>query len=154
MDSKALLYHGSSLAGIKVLEPQATDLFTGKVVFASPDIRFALAMIYGSDQELGVGYFSNSKTDSLRMYIDELQPAKLELLNRSGYLYHLEASDDFKASDKLWHVELVSHQPQPVLKQVKIANVLAELAKYDLDIVGYDDVLAALEKRGMNKRPV
>ena len=71
------LYHGSSVSGIKTLNPQAHKLFSDQVIFASSDTRFALAMIYGNDTELGVGYFESTKTGELQMYISELQPGKL-----------------------------------------------------------------------------
>ncbi len=150
-DSKqTFLYHGSKIANLKVLEPGRSALFSDKVVFATPDIRFALAMIHGSGHELAVGYFGKTRPGEKEMYIDELQPNKLELLNQPGYLYEVDAVTFGGREKHLSHAERISKKPVKVLRAIHIDNVLAELKKYEINIVGYDNVSEALGKRQKN----
>lgn len=80
-----ILYHGSKVAGIKILKPFSHNAIGGEVaVFATTDKKFAMAMIHGTGNELAVGYFVDQQTHKERMYIDELRPGKLDLLNAPG----------------------------------------------------------------------
>ena len=126
--SLKFFYHGSRTAGIKTLEPHQHRLFTHKVVFATLDSRFALAMIYGTADELAVGYVRSTKTNQLKMYIDELQPNRLQLLDGPGYLYTVSPRG-FQPSRRLAHVEFVSQSEVEVLEELAVANVLEEMKK-------------------------
>ena len=85
------LYHGSKVQNLKVLKPSSHNVVgKQKVVFASPDEKFAVAMIYGTGNELAVGYHINTKTNHKEFYIDELKPGKLTLLTQPGSLYLIQ----------------------------------------------------------------
>ena len=140
------LYHGSKTAGIKMLQPQKSNLFADKVVFATPDIRFALAMIHGTGKSMDIGYFSSSKTEKKQMYINELQPGSLRLLQQAGCLY-LVAAAGFVPDKNLAHSERIKLSPVRVQKELRITNILHALEQYDLEIVKYDDVPAYLRAR-------
>lgn len=144
---QTLLYHGSRTTGLKLLKPTQSALFSDKVVFATPDIRFALAMIHSCGQELSVGYFGKIKSKEKAMYIDELEPNKLKLLNQPGYLYEVNAATFGGEEKNLCHAERISRKPVKVLRTIYIDNVLSELKKYDINIVGYEDVLESLKQR-------
>ena len=67
------LYHGSRVPDLKDLTPMPHGVVGERsVVFATPDIRFALAMIHGVGDEIRVGYFVDTKTQEEEMYIAEL----------------------------------------------------------------------------------
>lgn len=140
------LYHGSKTAGIKILRPQKSNLLAHEVVFATPDIRFALAMIHGTGESIDIGYFSSSKTKKKQMYINELQPGSLHLLQQAGSLY-LVAAAGFVATKHLTHSERIKFDPVKVQEELRIANILHELTQYDIDIVEYHDVPAYLQAR-------
>lgn len=143
-----ILYHGSQTPGIKILKPNPHNAVNKRsVVFATSDMRFALAMMYGTGDELAVGYFVNTKTHEEEMYIDELQPGKLKLLEAPGYLYEVSA-EGFYQDPVLSHVELVNDGEVEILKEIKVENILAELKKHDISIVSYADVPAAMKERG------
>ena len=109
------LYHGSKTAGIKMLWPQKSNLFTNKVVFATPDIRFALAMIHGAGESIDIGYFSSSQTAKKQMYINELQAGSLRLLQQAGCLY-LVAAAGFVPDKHLAHSERIKLDPSKFKK--------------------------------------
>ena len=129
-----------------MLLPQKSGLFNGKVVFATPDIRFALAMIHGTGEEIAVGYYNSRKIEKKQMYIDELQPDSLQLFQQSGCLY-LVAAAGFVPDKRLAHSEYINRNPVRVLEKFRITNILDELAKYDVNIVEYDDVPASMQAR-------
>ena len=142
------LYHGSQTSGIKVLKPNPHNAVNKRsVVFATSDPRFALAMMYGTGDELAVGYFVNTQTHEEEMYIDELQPGKLKLLETPGYLYEVSA-EGFYQDPALSHVEMVNDSEVRVLREIKVENILEELRKYDISIVTYEDVPATMKERG------
>ena len=147
-DQPKNLYHGSQISDLKILKPSPHNAVNKRaVVFATSDIRFALAMIYGTGDELAVGYFVNTDTHEEEMYIDELQPNKLKLLEAPGYLYEVRAKGFYQDSS-LSHVELVKDTEAEVIKTTRIENVLNELKKHRISIVKYDDVPAAMRQRG------
>lgn len=143
------LYHGTTQAGIKMLKPFPHNAINGEpVVFATSDRRFALAMIYGTGNELAVGYFVDRETHKEEMYIDELREGKLSLLNAPGILYEV-AGENFVSDPRLSHVEFVSKVETPVINEIHIENILEELKKdASLTIVPYEEVLEAMKKRG------
>lgn len=145
-----ILYHGSQTPNLKALKPKPHNAVNGRsVVFATSDIRFALAMTYGTGNELAVGYFINPKTREEEMYIDELQPGKLQLLNASGYLYEV-GTEGFYQNPDLSHIEFVKDAEARVMKVTKIKNILEELMKYEISIVKYEDVPMTMKQRGRN----
>ena len=140
-----ILYHGSRISGLKVLKPRPHNVVKGRsVVFATPDIRFALAMIYGTGDELAVGYFEDAKTREEEMVINELQSGRLQLLNAPGYLYEVEGAG-FYYDSALCHVELIKDTEANILKEIEIPNVLDELKKYSITITKYKDVPGNVE---------
>lgn len=143
-----ILYHGSQVPNLKILKPNSHNAVNKRaVVFATSDIRFALAMMYGTGDELAVGYFVNTETHEEEMYIDELQPDKLKLLEVPGYLYEVKA-EGFYQDPSLSHVELVKDTEAEVSKMTRVKNILDELKKYKISIVAYDDVPVAMKQRG------
>ena len=146
-NTSGYLYHGSVVGGLKVLKPHSHQLFERKVVFASSSLSFALAMIHGTDQQLAVG-FRGKKPGLKDMFIDELQPGKLALLNLPGFLYYLPAQS-FTRHQKLCMAEYISQLSVPVAASVAIADILSVLKQdKDLAIVAYDQVPAALAASG------
>lgn len=142
------MYHGSQTPNLEVLKPNPHNAVNKRaVVFATSDIRFALAMMYGSGDELAVGYFVNTKTHEEEMYIDELQPDKLKLLEALGYLYEVSA-EGFYQDPALSHIELIKNTEAEIINTTKIENILDELKKYKISIIKYEDVPAAMKQRG------
>ncbi len=76
------------------------------------------------------------------MYINELQPGSLRLLQQAGYLYLVAAG--FVPDKHLAHSERIKFDPVKVQEELRIANILHELTQYDVDIVEYHDVPAYL----------
>ncbi|HMO02605.1 MAG TPA: hypothetical protein PKD37_03700 [Oligoflexia bacterium] len=147
--SQPFLYHGSPVADLKVLKPNPHNAVNKKaVVFATTDIRFALAMIHGTGEEIAVGYFFNKKTNEEQMYIHELQPGKLKLLEAPGYIYQVN-SEGFQADPNLSHIEFFKESEAVVIKQTTINNVLSELLKYtNLSVVEHKNVPTAMQLMG------
>lgn len=145
-----MLYHGSKTAGIKTLKPFPHNGVDGElVVFATPDIRFALAMIHGTGNELAVGYFVDQETHKEEMYIDELVPGAFDLLKAPGIIYTIE-DHGFNSDSRLSHLELVSKTETPVISEKHIPDILAELKKHDIHFVSYKNVLDEMKRRGLN----
>ncbi len=151
------LYHGSKHPNLTVIKPSRHNVVDGKaVVFATPDIRFALSMIYGTGDQIAVGYTVNTKTGEEEMYLDEIQLDALALLNASGYLldapgYLYEVSaDGFYQDKRLIRVEMIRDTEITVIQATKIENVLQEMKKYDISITKYDDVPEAMRLRNMD----
>ncbi len=144
-----VLYHGSKVPNIKVLEPQAHVVCKGrKVVFATDNRNYALAMIHATGNELAVSYAVNSKTDKIKIYIDELQIGKLKLLENVGYLYEVE-KEHFEPSPEKLKGEFVSYDTVTILSEIKIDNIAKELTTAeDVYFVQYDNVLKSMQERG------
>ena len=144
------LYHGSKYPNLTVIKPSHHNVVDGKaVVFATPDIRFALSMIHGTGDQIAVGYTVNTKTGEEEMYLDEIQPGALELLDAPGYLYEVSA-DGFYQDKRLIRVEMIRDTEITVIQATKIENVLQEMKKYDISITKYDDVPEAMRSRNMD----
>lgn len=135
-----IVYHGSHTPNLKVLKPNPHNaVHKRSVVFATSDIRFALAMMYGIGDELAVGYFVNTETHEEEMYIDELQSDTLKLLEAPGYLYEVSA-EGFYQDPALSHVELVKDMEAEVTKMARIENILDALKKHTISIIKYEGV--------------
>lgn len=147
-----MLYHGSKKSGIKTLKPFPHNGVDGEsVVFATPDIRFAMAMIHGTGDELAVGYFVDQETHKEEMYIDELTPNALQILSAPGILYTLDDAG-FVADPRLSHLELISKMEVPVVSEKYVDNILDELKKFNINFVQYDQVLGEMNKRGKDPK--
>ncbi|MEK7095611.1 MAG: hypothetical protein AAB917_03050 [Patescibacteria group bacterium] len=144
-----IFYHGSKIGGIKFFEPQSHIVGGNKkIVFATNDKNYALAMIYGTGDEVAISYVFNPYTKEKDMYIDELQPGKLELLNNSGYLYEVE-SKYFQLSPEKLEGEYVSYESVPVFSEIKIMNIMDQLKNIpNLYLVEYENVEESMYKRG------
>ena len=103
-------------------------------------------MIHGAGEEIAASYYSSSKIEKKQMYVDELQPDSLQLLQQPGYLY-LVAAVGFVPDERLAHSECINRNPVRVLEEFRIADVLGELAKYDVNIIEYDAVPASMQAR-------
>ncbi len=147
-----MLYHGSKTPGIKNLKPFPHNGVDGEsVVFATPDMRFALAMIHGTGNELAVGYFVDQETHKEQMYIDELAPNAFGLLENVGILYTLEDTG-FVSDSRLSHLELISKTETPVISEKLYPNILEELKKHDIHFIKYENVLTEMKKRGKDPK--
>src|SRR5689334_7082022 len=103
-----MLYHGTTTEGLKTLKPFPHPAVNGEsCVFATSDIRFALAMIYASSNELAVGYYVDQENGAVEMHIDELVPDSLDLLSAPGIIYEV-ADIGFISDSRLSRVELIS----------------------------------------------
>ena len=140
------------MGGIKILKPFPHNGVDGEsVVFATPDIRFALAMIHGTGNELAVGYFVDQETHKEEMYIDELVPDAFKLLEAPGIVYTLEDTG-FMSDPRLSHLELISKKETPVITETAYPNILAELKKFEINFIQYEMVLEEMKKRGKNPK--
>lgn len=142
------LYHGSKTSGIKVFQPQVHFISKDKpVVFATDDKNYALAMMCGTGDELAVSYAINLETGKREMYIDELQPGKLKLLEQTGYLYEVDAAH-FGPSPEGLEGEYVSFEPAEVLAEEKIENIAEILQHNSVHLIAYKQVPESMAKRG------
>ena len=66
------------------------DVDDERVVFATPDPLFALAMTYGSGNVLAASYSYNKNTDKKEFYLDELKENSLKILKNPASLYVVE----------------------------------------------------------------
>lgn len=134
------LYHASKKAGLKVLKQHAHNVVDGeKVVFATTDKVFALAMTYGSGDELASGYTTNKKTGKKEFYLSELEPDALKLLENPASLYVVDEST-FSHDERLMKEELISRKEVKVVEEIRIENVREQLEDWGASIIAYDDV--------------
>ena len=145
-----VMYHGSVHSGLKILKPKINVIMDKPVIFATPDFRFALAMIHGTGDQIAVGYFIDKDTGKKEMYLDEIKPKSLNLLRKSGCVYEV-SSKGFRADSRLMPVEFIKNADAKVLRQIKINDVLEELRKHDVKITNYGDLPFAMKKRKLNK---
>lgn len=142
-----MLFHGSKIGDIKILEPKPHGAVDGEsVVFATKDRIFALAMIYGTGEQLAFDYEINRKNGKTQVYLDEIEEGALKLLERPGYLYTID-SKHFIHDPRLISEELISRKPVQVIKVEYFPNILEELKKEDLTIVPYDQVPESMSSR-------
>jgi len=143
-----ILYHGSSFSGIKNFKPQPHVVANGKeIVFATDHRNYALAMIYGTGEELAVSYVANGNNKK-EMYVDELQPGKLELLKRPGCLYEVDAKY-FEPSREGLESEYISYAIVPVLSEIKVIDVLGELrGSPEVHLITYEELPKSMAERG------
>ncbi len=141
------VYHGSRVGNIQTFKPTPHKAVDGRgVVFATADKRYAIAMIYGTGDELAVSFSDNGE-----MYVDKLQEGKLALLNNAGFLYELDGSYFEESPEKL-EGELVSYSEVPTLKEEKIENIRQSLVSLGVHLVPYDQVPQSMQER--NKNPL
>lgn len=146
--SKTILYHGSKISGIKLFEPKPHFISQDRgIVFATDDKNYALAMIYGTGDELAVSYVLNPETNKKEMYIDELHKGKLDLLKNEGYLYEVDRKH-FEPSPEGLEGEYISYSPVSVLSEIKVGNLMVALKKSNVHLISYDNVLESMKSRG------
>lgn len=142
------LYHGSRVPGLVLLRPFPHHIVGGEaVVFATEDIRFAIAMIHGTGNELSVTYNENKNTGRRQLFVDELRPGRLRLLEQPGYLYEI-SMEGFEPDVRLLPEELVAKHAVQVLSEITIGDVRTELENLGAQLVPYDLVQASLAMRG------
>lgn len=138
------IYHGASLGGIKQLDPRTHRLSNRPVVFATPHEELALSMsLPASDEELAMGFEEDTSTGARTFYIDELQPGKLELLNKPSFIYDLHPSTFSVegAYPNLMREERISYDPvKPFRAPRPFKSALQELRDRGVRIRAYDDV--------------
>jgi hypothetical protein len=141
------LFHGSKTGSIMILEPRPHGAINGEsAVFATKDKHFALAMIYGSGEQLAFDYEINNKTNTTKVYLDELEKDALKLLEKPGYLYEVPEKG-FVSDSRLIPEEMISKEPVEVIHCEYFPNILEELKKEDLIIVPYDEVPQSMASR-------
>lgn len=140
------IYHGSSLGDIKQLDPRTHRLSDRPVVFATPHEELALSMsLPASQEELAMGFEEDTATGARTFYIDELQPGKLELLNKPSFLYDLHPStfSEEGLHPNLMREERISYDPvKPFRAPRPFKSALQELRDRGVRIRAYDDVPA------------
>jgi energy-coupling factor transporter ATP-binding protein EcfA2 len=145
-----VVYHGTVASDITSMEPKAHPLVKGKkVVFATPDRKFAISMAIpeATERDIAVGYFKDTKTGKKDFYVDELKPGAFKVLDKPAYLYTLSAKG-FNTDARLMPEEVVSEEPASILRKERIGNVLAELRRdANVKLIGYDSVPDSLGKR-------
>lgn len=145
------LFHGSKTGNIKVLEPKPHGAVNGEsVVFATKDKRFALAMIYGTGNQLAFDYEVNQETGDTKVYLDEIEKDALKLLEQPGYLYTVP-EQTFVNDSRLIPEELVSKEPVAVINIEYVPNILQQLKREDLIIVPYEQVPTSMASRDRGK---
>lgn len=142
-----MLFHGSKVEGIKVLEPRPHGAVHGEsVVFATKDRRFALAMIYGTGEQLAFDYEINKETGETKVYLDEIKKGALRLLEQPGYLYTIPEKG-FVSDPRLIPEELISREPVHINSVEFFPNILDQLKKEDLTVVPYEQVPKSIASR-------
>ena len=137
--NKNILYHGSRIPNIDVLKPNPNYAVNDdSVVFATPDIRLALAMIYGRGEKLSIGYHTNTHTKKRQMYVNEAEPNTLHLLDAPGYIYEVD-SIGFRGNDGLMDEELIKYSHTEIIAVTKIENILEELLSHNVSIAEYNN---------------
>ena len=130
-----MLYHGSKTPNIKTLSPFPHSIVHNeKVVFATNDLRFALAMIHGTSKEIDVGHEVNTETGEDKMYMKELTPNAFNMISKPGILYTLEDSG-FINDPRLSRSEMISKNEAKIIDEKYFENILEELKKYDIDFI-------------------
>ena len=118
-----VLYHGSTLGNIEVLEPKQTSLSEQPVVFAG---SLWVALCYTglwTDEEINQGTVNGVP------HLEEMVPhAFHKVFNKGGYVYTLDDSS-FVRIDSTAEFEWVSYQPVKVKKVRFVKNPIAELQK-------------------------
>lgn len=144
------LFHGSKIENVKVLEPKPHGAVGGEaVVFATKDRRFALAMIYGTGDQLAFDYEINKGTGTTKVYLNEIKEGALNLLKQPGYLY-LVSEQDFVSDSRLIPEELIAKDPVKVINVEYFPDILEQLKKEDLTIVPYEQVPMSMKSRGQD----
>jgi hypothetical protein len=142
------LYHASRIENLKILKPHPHNAVDGeKVVFATSDKLFALAMTYGSGVVLAACYAINHRTRRKEFYLDEIKPNSLRLLENPASLYIVEGKK-FSKDKRLKNEEFVSKTEVRIIKEIKIKNVLNQLKKFGANLISYDDVPESMKNRG------
>jgi hypothetical protein len=130
-----MLYHGSKTPHIKTLKPFPHNIVNNEeVVFATNDIRFALAMIHGTSKEIDAGHEVNQNTGEDKMYIKELIPSAFNIISKPGIIYTLEDSG-FINDPRLSRNELISTKDTKVLEEKYYENILTELKNLDIEFI-------------------
>jgi len=130
-----MLYHGSKTSHITKLKPSSHSLINNEsVVFATNDIRFALAMIHGTSKEVDVGHIVNQDTGEEKMYMKEMIPNAFDIILKPGILYTLEDSG-FINDIRLSRSELISKKETNVLEEKYHENIFEELKKFDINFI-------------------
>lgn len=143
MKEDSVFYHGSKYGGLEALKPTPFKAVSDKdVVFASNNKLYALAMIYGTGEDLAVSFGENGE-----MYVDELKPGTLSLLNNSGYLYAVDKKY-FKPSPEGLEGEYVSYTEVPVLSEEKLSDIRKKLEEEGVHLIPYNKVPQSMEERG------
>lgn len=142
-----MLFHGSKIGDIKILEPKPHGAVNGEsVVFATKDRRFALAMIHGTGDQLAFDYEINKETGNTKVYLDETEVGALKLLEQPGYLYTV-SEQGFTNDLRLIPEELISRESVTVIDVEYFPNILDQLKREELTIVSYDQVPQSMESR-------
>lgn len=118
------LYHGSKANKLKILLPKKNHLMKKDVVFAASDERFALAMIYGTDDDFDIGYVTSNNKRT--MYLKEKRKNAFSLYKKPGVLYYVSK----KLFKKFKDIEYISFKPIQVEKYINISNVFSKLKSY------------------------
>ncbi|MEK6825956.1 MAG: hypothetical protein AABY00_04170 [Nanoarchaeota archaeon] len=144
-----MLYHASRVSGLKVLKPFSHPVVGNeKVVFATIDKLFALAMTYGSGDVLAACYAFNFLTGKREFYIDEIKKGSLQLLKKPASLYVVVDAVSFHNDSRLHSEELISTSEVKIFEEIRIANVFDYLLENGAQIIPYDKVLESMKKRG------
>lgn len=129
--SREVLYHGSKVGNLSVLKPTYHSLPQKEVVFASSDIRFALAMIYGSGEEIDVGYSTDLSTGKQSFYLQEQRPNAFQLLRAPGYVYEV-GSIGFSSHPKLMPEEFLRESEVLVEHMMYVESVWETLQTFEI----------------------
>lgn len=134
LESVKYMYHGSSIKGLKILEPSmrsVRDSKEGPVVFAAPNFDTALPFILPKGRGFNFGFWK----DKSMYLVFSPKTTVNELKKMSGSIYTV-SSEGFNCSRMigLKELECINKNPVKVLKETKIPNLLTALVKSEIDI--------------------
>lgn len=146
-EEKALLYHGSAVAGLTEVQPLSLHHNSDKrVVYLSSSIPYVLLYIWDSEK---TGYSRKWVTGWLKdgiAYYEEQFPGQLQTFYEgvSGVIYSILPNDDLDTVQQREGMQYCC-SPVPVYRATKIPDVYQELMRYEREglflVLRYEDAI-------------
>jgi len=130
-----ILYHGSSVDNITILEPRSIlhGSQNEKVVYLSGSIPYALVYIWDSQKTKCSRKHVTCALKNGVVYYEELFPDQLRAFYEgvSGYLYCIDSTDNIQHMPKTHEEMYYSLKAVQVKKVVFVSDVYRELLRYE-----------------------
>lgn len=132
------LYHGSPVAGLKVLMPKPSGVLNGEsAVFATPYRSVAISFLQPwSDDDFEQGCVNG------QFYMKEQYFGAFNKIfkNKIGTIYTV-SSLGFESDPRLARYERVSYNPRDVIKEEEIADALSALRQTEFSLFNFGQIL-------------